>query len=58
MAKQKPVSKTKEETSKPKSGKKRRPKKQIDRVKKRGEILAGIVGAIIALSSIRWKVSS
>ena len=58
MAKQKPVSKTKEETAKPKSGKKRRPKEQIDRVKERGEMLAGVAGAIVALSTIRWKVSS
>ena len=34
MAKQKTVSKTKEKGTGPKSGKKRRPKEQIDRVKK------------------------
>lgn len=58
MAKQRLVSKTEEEPAKPKSGKKRRPKEQIDRVKERGKVLAGIAGAIIALSTIRWKVSS
>ena len=58
MVKQKTVSKTKEEVTKPKSGKRRRSKEQIERVKKKGKLLAGMVGAIIALSSIRWKVSS
>ena len=57
MEKQKTVSKTKEKGTRPKSGKKRRPKAQIDRVKRKGVVLAGIVGAIIALSLIRWKVS-
>ena len=58
MTKQKTVSKTKEEGTQPKSGKKRRTKEQMDRVKKKGEVFAGIAGAIIALRSIRWKVSS
>ena len=53
MVKQKTVSKTKEEVTKPKSGKRRRSKEQIERVKKKGKLLAGMVGAIIALSSIR-----
>ena len=57
MTKQKAVSTTKEKGTKPKSGKKRRPKEQTYRVKKRGEVLAGIAGAIIALSLIGWKVS-
>ena len=43
---------------KPKKGKQRRTARQIEEVKKRGEHIAGIVGAIIALSSIRWEVSS
>lgn len=58
MAKQTAATKAKEEPTKPKSGKKRRPKEQIDRVMERGEMLAGIAGAIIVLSSIRWKVAS
>ena len=57
MVKLKTVSKTKERGTKPKSGK-RRPKEQIGRVKRNGEVLAGIAGAIIALSQRRWKVSS
>ena len=43
---------------KPKKGKQRRTARQIEEVRKRGEHIAGIVGAIIALSSIRWEVSS
>ena len=58
MVKQKAVSKTKEKGTRPKSDKKRRSEEQIDRVKKKGEVLAGIAGAIIARSSIRWKASS
>ena len=45
-------------TDKPKKTKQKRSKKQIDRVKARGTRLANTVGAIIALSSIKWEVSS
>ena len=55
MIKQEAVSKTKGE---PKPGKRWRPKEQIDRVKERGERLAGMAGVIIALSSIRPTVLS
>ena len=45
-------------TDKPKKTKQKRSKEQIDRVKARGTKLANTIGAIIVLSSIKWKVSS
>ena len=69
MAKQKAVSKGKKEStatkqkavkseSKPKTKKRKRTKAQINRVKEKGNRLAIMIGAIIALSSIRWTVKS
>ena len=43
---------------KPKKGKQRRTTRQIKEVGKRGGQIAGIAGAVIALSYIRWDVSS
>lgn len=57
MAGQKTVQKEKEST-KPKKGKKRRPQDEIEKVKKKGDRIARMAGAIIALSSIKWEVSS
>ena len=45
-------------TDKPKKGKQRRTGRQVEEVRRRGEYIAGIAGAIIAISSIRWEVSS
>lgn len=42
----------------PKKGKQRRTAGQLEDVRRRGECIAGIAGAIIAISSIRWGVSS
>ena len=45
-------------TDKPRKGKQRRTAGQLEEVRKRGECIAGIVGAIIAISSIKWEASS
>lgn len=42
----------------PKKAKQKRSREQIVRAKKRGTLLAGMAGAIAALSSIKWTVSS
>ena len=44
--------------SRPRHDKKRRSREQVDRVKRRGERIAGMLGAIITLSSIKWNVAS
>lgn len=43
---------------KPRKGKQRRTAGQLEEVRRRGEYIAGIVGAVIAISSIKWEVSS
>ena len=47
----------KDDAGKPKE-KKRRSKNQLDSVRKKGEQITRIVGAIITLSSIKWNVAS
>ena len=44
--------------TKPKPNKKRRSKNQLDCVRKKGERITRIAGAIIALSGIKWNVAS
>ena len=61
MVKQKAVSKGKKDdttTTKPKTKKRKRTPAQINQVEEKGNRLAVVVGAIIALSSIRWTVTS
>ena len=60
MTKQKTVQKARDKkiTDKPKKAKQKRSNEHIDRVKARRMKLANTIGAIIALSSIKWKVSS
>ena len=58
MARQKAVTATKEETTKPKKGKQRRSKAQLDAIRMAGIQIACVAGAITALSSIRWNVAS
>ena len=43
-------------TDKPRKGKQRRTAGQLEEVRRRGKYIAGIVGAVIAISSIKWKV--
>ena len=57
MALQKTIQK-KDDTIKPKPNKKRRSKNQLHYVRKKGEQITRIVGAIIGLSSIKWMVKS
>ena len=59
MARQKTVSKgKKDDTTKSNTKKRKRTPAQINQVKEKGSRLAVVVGAIIALSSIRWTVTS
>ena len=62
MTKQKTIPEGKDRdggaTDKPKKCKQRRTARQLEEARRRGGYIAGIVGAIIAISSIKWAASS